>query len=402
MLRRLARSSAVLAVLAVATLAGCGHPVPGRPAVAVPAASHHFSLPKTGIKHVFLIVLENESYAASYQDNPNPWLGKKLQRQGTLLTHYFATGHVSLDNYLSMMSGQAPNPQTSSDCLTYTQFNGTTADAELTPGTGQAVGVGCIYPQNVKTLPDQLMAHHITWGGYMDQMGAVKGRERKRCGIPTISSSGIDDTQSATAKDQYAARHNPFVYFHSLIDSGQCKKHVVPLTKLPKALRRVATTPRFTFITPSLCNDGHDHPCKGKDARGKSQGGLVSVDHFLSVWIPRIKHSAAYRKDGVIIVTTDESGVSDSTSCCNEQPGPSGSPPGISGPGGGRTGTLVIGRCVRHGAKDSQAYNHYSLLRSLEDMFRIRHGGADGNGHLGYAAAKGLRPFGSDLFRCRR
>jgi hypothetical protein len=47
-------------------------------------------------------------------------------------------------------------------------------------------------------------------------------------------------------------------------------------------------------------------------------------------------------------------------------------------------------------------YNHYSLLRSLENLYGIRDGGSDGHGHLGYAGQHGLRPFGHDVFaHCR-
>ena len=126
-------------------------------------------------------------------------------------------------------------------------------------------------------------------------------------------------------------------------------------------------------------------------------GGLTSVDNFLSVWVPRIERSPAFR-DGIILVTSDESETDDASSCCNEKPGPTDPMPGLVGPGGGKIGTLVIGRCVAHGRRDATPYNHYSLLRSLEDLYGITTGGTDGHGHLGYAAAKGLKPFGSDLF----
>jgi len=72
--------------------------------------------------------------------------------------------------------------------------------------------------------------------------------------------------------------------------------------------------------------------------------------------------------------------------------------PGVEGAGGGRTGTVVIGRCVRGGRQDATPYNHYSLLRSIEDLFGVRTGGSDGKGHLGYAGASGLAAFGPDLF----
>jgi hypothetical protein len=63
---------------------------------------------------------------------------------------------------------------------------------------------------------------------------------------------------------------------------------------------------------------------------------------------------------------------------------------------------LVIGKCVAADATDPTPYNHYSFLRSMEDLFGITTGGTDGQGHLGYAAASGLKPFGSDLFaKCK-
>ncbi|HVX71041.1 MAG TPA: alkaline phosphatase family protein [Mycobacteriales bacterium] len=391
------RRFVILLSTAALVLAGGGL-VAGAP------AAHHTpgkkALSKLGIHHVFVIVLENESSESTYLHNPHPYLGKTLQRRGTLLTNYYATGHLSQDNYIAMISGQAPNPLTSADCPLYLDFNGTTAAAPMT-SSGQAVGVGCVYPSNVKTLADQLSARHISWRGYMDSMGNNPAREQARCGVPHTDALGRDATQTATARDQYAARHNPFVYFHSLIDSGRCRKHVVPLTALRADLRRAGTTPSFSFITPNLCNDGHDTNCAGPDAKGQRKGGLASVDNFLSVWVPRIERSPAWKKGGVLIITSDESETSDSSSCCGEQAGPTNPLPGITGPGGGRIGTLVIGHCVAKGKRDTMPYNHYSLLRSLEDIFGITTGGTDGKGHLGYAAASGLRPFGHDLFsRC--
>ncbi|MDQ1705112.1 MAG: hypothetical protein QOF18_1478 [Frankiaceae bacterium] len=387
--------AAALAAASIAALPALAGTTPTAPkTVAAPAG------PATGIRHVFVIVLENEDYAASYETNKNPWLGKILQKQGTLLTQYHGIGHVSLDNYVAMVSGQAPNPATSSDCNVYTDFQ--PSPAVLDPrGNGQAVGAGCVYPSGVKTLADQMSAAHLSWHGYMEDMGNVASREPKACGQPG-SSAGVgtqDGTQSASATDQYAARHNPFVYFHSLIDSGACKRNVTPLTTLAGDLRKPSRTANLSFITPNLCNDGHDGPCKGKDATGSNAGGLVSVDHFLSVWVPRIEQSPAFGKDGLLIITTDESAVQDdASSCCGEQPGATDPMPGIYGPGGGRVGTLVIGRCVAKGKQDATPYNHYSLLRSLEDLFGIKTGGTDGKGHLGYAAAAGLAPFGPDVF----
>ena len=53
-----------------------------------------------------------------------------------------------------MVSGQAPNPMTQSDCQDYVDFQ--PAPAVDPRGNGQAVGIGCVYPANVKTIADQL------------------------------------------------------------------------------------------------------------------------------------------------------------------------------------------------------------------------------------------------------
>ena len=390
------RRKAALALAAAAVVAGSVAPVAATAGThsARPAAS------KTsfGIRHVFVIVLENEDYSATYVSNPNPYLGKVLKQQGTLLSDYYGVGHQSNDNYLAMVSGQAPNPMTQDDCPDYVDFEPSPA---VFASNGQAVGTGCVYPSNVLTLPDQLAASHLTWHGYMEDMGNTITREPAHCGAPTSSAgTGMPDgTQTATATDQYAARHNPFVYFHSLIDSGACHANVVPLYRLSHDLQSYSTTPNFSFITPNLCDDGHDAPCKGKDAQGSTAGGLVSIDHFLSTWVPRIESSAAFQKDGLLLIVTDEAAFqSDASACCNEQPGPDSPMPGVYGAGGGRTGALAIGHCVAGGRTDSTPYNHYSLLRSMEDIFGIRVGGSDGKGHLGMAGASGVTSFGTDLF----
>jgi len=362
--------------------------------------------PALGIKHVFVIVIENEGFAKTFTDNPNPYLGKTLQTQGTVLTKYYGIGHESNPNYIAMISGQAPGPMSQADCQDYVDFE--PSPAVFDPrGTGQAVGQGCVYPANVMTLADQLSAKHISWHGYMGDMGKDLNREADRCGQPAFSAgTGFQDgTQSASATDQYAARHNPFVYFHSLIDSGSCERNVVPLTHLPVDLAHASTTPALSFIVPNLCDDGHDAPCTGKDAKGKNPGGLASVDDFLSVYVPKIEASPAFQDDGLLLIMADESDANsqDATSCCGETFGPNSPFPGIyvesgQGQGGGLIGALAIGRCVKAGVTDATPYNHYSLLRSLEDLYGVKTGGADGKGHLGMAGASGLASFGPDLF----
>src|SRR4051812_28543035 len=115
--------------------------------VAVGAApAREQSVDRVDRPHVFVIVLENKTYEETFgSDSPAPYLATTLPAQGVLLRQYHGTGHFSLDNYISMNSGQAPNPQTQGDCQDYTDFvspNGGALD-----GDGQALGTGCVYPQ---------------------------------------------------------------------------------------------------------------------------------------------------------------------------------------------------------------------------------------------------------------
>ena len=94
----------------------------------------------------------------------------------------------------------------------------------------------------------------------------------------------------------------------------------------------------------------------------------------------------------MLVVTFDEadfSGSGDASSCCGEGPGPNSPLPGIIGMGGGRVGAVIVSRWTRPGRVNATAYNHYGLLRSIEDLF--------GLGHLGYAGAPGVASFGRDV-----
>ena len=68
-------------------------------------------------------------------------------------------------------------------------------------------------------------------------------------------------------------------------------------------------------------------------------------------------------------------------------------------PGGGKIGALLLNsRWITPGSIDTTPYNHYSALRSYENLLGITRGGTDGHGHLGFAAQEGLQPFGRDVF----
>lgn len=345
---------------------------------ALAAAPAHAALPP--VKHVFVIVMENKDYAETFaQDNPKaPFLAKTLPAMGALLPEYYATGHLSLDNYISMVSGQGPNPQTQADAPLFTDF------VPATPGDdGQAMGTGTVYPASVKTIADQLEAKGLKWRGYMEDM-ANGPPDQKTCRHPEPNQP--DSTQSARQGDQYAARHNPFVYFHSLTDGTSCRQNDVDFRVMPGEIAQAGTTPAYSFITPNLCHDGHDEPCKGSN----EPGGLHSINDFLQKWVPAILGSNGFKDDGMLIVTFDEAS-SDNSACCNER---SANTPNAAGPepgdGGGKVGAIVISPFTKPGTVDKTPYNHYSFLRGIEDLFGLP--------HLGYAGQEGLEPLGPKLF----
>ncbi|HEX4304085.1 MAG TPA: alkaline phosphatase family protein [Rhizomicrobium sp.] len=330
--------------------------------------------PAPPINHVFVIVLENEDYATIFgADTPSPYLGRELPAKGALFTNYYATGHASLSNYLTMISGQPPTPMTLADCSKFSDFAQT---APLT-ANGIAVGNGCVYPPAVKTVADQLESARLTWHGYMEDMGNDPAREAKACARPVPDGNGVLE---ATPTDSYAYRHDPFIYFHSVADRPSCAANVVRLENLTTDLAQTATTPNFSFIVPSVCNDGHDKPTC---ANGQP-GGLPAADVWLKIWVPKIMNSPAFKKDGLLIITFDEA-ARDGSACCNEPSGPNVKAPGYYGPGGGKIGAVLLSRFIKPGTIVADPVNHYGLLRSVEQIFALP--------YLGYASDPALNTF---------
>jgi phospholipase C len=334
------------------------------------------------VKHVWIVVLENKSYDGTFgAGSQAPYLAQTLTSQGELLTNYYGIGHSSLDNYIAMISGQPPDTATQADCGTFSDFVPTAAP----DANGVETGSGCVYPARALTVSDQLEAKGLTWKAYMEDMGKASSMAPLvTCDHPAVGAA--DNTEGARADDQYATKHNPFVYFHSIIDrQAACDANVVDLSALEGDLASASTTPSYSFITPDLCSDGHDNNC----ADGTSAGGYQGINNFLSTWIPKITGSPAYADGGLLIINFDEAS-GDASDCCGEPASPNTAHNGGSGNGGGRVGAVLLSPYIKAGTTNDTPYNHYSLLRSTEDLFGLT--------HLGFAAQDGLKPFEADVF----
>ncbi|HEV3233915.1 MAG TPA: alkaline phosphatase family protein [Candidatus Dormibacteraeota bacterium] len=306
--------------------------------------------------HVFVLVEENESFATTFDPSgPAKYLNATLVPASTLDDQYFATGHVSLDNYVSMTSGQMGNGLTNTDCL-----------------LGQAVNLWtCVQPQGVisggRNLGDQLDDAGVTWKQYSD--GTTKScvhadYSPTATGADPYQGAGKTPTNNGAGKD-FADRHVGFLYYPDIIGADpRCQAHLKPFTDLAGDIT-AGQVPGFGFITPDTCNDGHDAPCVDSGGNTTAPGGLTSADKWLSPTgggkIGTLL-SYLYSHNGLLLLTFDEGAVSDFSGCC-------GGTAGVVG--GGRIGLLALSSCIKPGQVIHTPYNHYSLLRTIEDNFSI-------------------------------
>ena len=193
------------------------------------------------------------------------------------------------------------------------------------------------------SLPDQLDRAKISWKAYMEDM-------RSSC-------------FQGAQQGGYAKKHNPFIYYDAIAKSHRRCSRILTFAELDRDLAR-GSLPRFAWITPNLCHDMHD--CS-----------VSTGDRFLSHLVPRVLNGLGRR--GVLFLTWDEGNSEEG--CCRKALG-------------GHVATIVAGAGARAGARSSVPYDHYSLLRTVEDIFRLR--------HLGNAGCSCTRPMSDLLSRSGR
>ncbi len=490
------RLLAAITAAATVSLAGCNSSSSSSSGSAVntvtqacsPTDSFNESNPAP-IEHVFVIVLENKSFDEVYgPGSVAEYLRGTLVPQGQLLTQFYGTSHASTGNYISMLGGQAPNPASHGDCAIFAQWTGyNLADPAAPLDFGQANGAGCLYPDNFPTLVDEMDMHNqifntqLSWRGWMEDMELELEGEPRVNGRPADNTcvgpalNELDGTNGSDTREQYAARHNPFLFYRSIIgqastaeEFSRCDANVIdldtgsPAQSLPglkEALQSRSTTPNYNLIVPDNCHNAHDSAaqCGGNEifpATSGGPGGLEEADLFLREWVPVIMNSPAYKEAGMLVILFDEANFGqgdpqeDYAACCGQDilldgglQKHGGSDPGLNGllgPGGGRFGTLVLSPFTQPGLENDTPYNHYSMLRTLENLFnldKIHFDPADGvsvqqrmselqssdstvrqaaidallpdgqtEPYIGYAglpASEGMLAFGSDVYNCQ-
>jgi hypothetical protein len=362
---------------------------PGAPAS--PGAKAPQKLPAIG--HVFVVMLADEPYAATFgPESAAPYLARTLERRGTLLPRYYGVAQGQLANAIALISGQGPTQATAANCPTYEDVAPATIG-----GDEQAGGDGCVFPAQTATLAGQLEVKHRTWRAYVQGIGESAAGP-PACAHPALGQSDPTVAPSpAGASGAYATFRNPFVYFHGLTESPACAADDVGLAALDGDLASAKRTPSLSYIVPDRCHDASPGPCPGG-----APGGLPAADALLAQIVPKILASPAYKQDGLLVITTDQAPDSgefaDSSSCCGQPrypnlPPATGVAANLPPEGGGQVGALLLSPFVKANATTQEPYNHYSLLRTIEDLFSLK--------HLGYAGAAHAESLPPSLFTAK-
>jgi hypothetical protein len=266
---------------------GCASAHPGRPlAVGSPTR-----FPPSRDSHVVVIVMENAEYGEVIGNPAAPYVNALARRNG-LATQSYAITHPSLPNYLALTGGSTHG--VSSDCT----------DCHV----------------SAVNIVDQLERAGISWGAYLED-------------VPTPCFRGA-------GAGGYAKKHNPFIYYDDIAGSpARCGK-LVGFARLASDLRS-GRLPTYAWITPNLCDDGHD--C-----------GVAAGDRFLARTVPALMRELG--PHGFLVITWDEGGSD--RGCC-----------GVAR--GGHVATILAGPDVVPGARERHPVDHYGVLAAIEQALGL-------------------------------
>jgi len=262
-----------------------------------------FAEPMPPLGTVFVIVLENHNWGDIVGNTNAPYINDVLLPQASHCEQYYnpAGRHPSIRNYIWLEAG--------------TDFGIT---SNVLPATA--------HQSTTNHLVAQLQAAGISWKTYQEDIDGLK--------VPLSDVYG------------YVVRHNPFMYFDDVTGTNNPNyaygiSHVRPYGELDYDLVS-GHVARYNFITPNLCDDGHD-------ACAPLQNRMAQTDAWLSTEIPKILASSAYAHNGAIFITWDE-GVG----------------------GDGPVGLIALSPLARgNGYASNIHYTHSSLLRSIQEVFGV-------------------------------
>jgi len=274
--------------------------------------------------HVFIIMMENTGYNKLIGDPNAPFINFVAATSG-LATNYFGISHPSQPNYIAATSGST---------------NGVADDNDTTI--------------DVPNIVDQLESHGKSWKGYMQSY--------LLCATPLDHACG---------NQLYERKHNPFISYKDVQSNSARVANIVDFSQLAADLAS-NHVPDYVWISPDQCHDmhGRGHVDAEPDATcdfSQVEPLISKGDTFLLNTVNAIMTSKAWTGNSVIFITWDESdftgtgpsGFGDTSGCCNANPG------------GGHVLTLVISRTQRFARSSGDAFNHYSMMATIEDNWHL-------------------------------
>jgi phospholipase C len=292
----------------------------------------------TSYQHVFIIMMENTSYTSLIGNSNAPWINS-MATTARLATNYTGVTHPSQPNYIAATSGST---------------NGVSDDSTVTI--------------DVPNIVDQLEAKGKTWKAYMQ----------------SIFAGGNTDKLADSAGDQlYERKHNPFVSYRDVQTNPARMANIMDFSQLQTDLVN-NTVPDYVWISPDQCNDMHGRTSLDPTDSCNSiqvQSLIAAGDSFLKTTVNAITSSASWNGNSVIFITWDESDYpfGDTSGCCDA----------VQGKGGGHVVTLIISHANPSAQISHVAYNHYSMLATIEDGWQL--------GCLGFTCDTANVPPMSDL-----
>jgi hypothetical protein len=310
--------------------------------------------------HILVLVEENKGYGMVLDRDYAPNIARLARAYGSA-TQMYAERHPSEPNYVALLGGDT--------------FGIADDDAwYCVPGSTREFCKGADAPGFVphliegENLASQLRAQRLAWRAYLED-------------LPAAGSLAIVSPETPTAPAAlYAAKHTGFTNFASVHRDPDLARELVGFDSLRADLRR-GDVPAFALIVPNQCNEMHgiDSP-KAPPGCGKTDAELVARgDRVVGELVDAIEASPVWtdpRANTAVVITWDEDGKADRVpgapqACCVVD---------AHNPGGGHIPTIVITNHGPRGVTDPTPYDHYSLLRTIEDAFglpHLRHAGDD-------------------------
>jgi phospholipase C len=312
---RLSRITAALALLAVAAAMTLG---PGSVVASTPAVPSY--------NHIFVVIEENHEYSQIIGNPAAPTINQLAQSYG-LATNYFGITHPSEPNYVAFIGGN--------------YFGIADDNPYYLPG----------HFLNQPSLPQQLDAAGLSWKGYFQAL--------PHPGYLAICFPWCNGTPDRDAL--YVSKHVGIVNFAPVQTNPSDRQKMVPDTQLNQDLQS-GQLPRFGLIIPTECADMHGSPpqCVDSGPTGQVMDNqlLTAGDQYVATVVAKITGSPEWSNgNNAIVITWDEGGTN--LGCCDASPG------------GGRVATIVITSHGPRGLTDSNLYNHYSLLQTIQLAFGL-------------------------------